>query len=339
MGLRVRKSINLGGGFRVNISKSGVGYSWGTKGFRVTKTAKGTTRTTASIPGTGISYVSESKNSSNRSSKSKATPTPLCEELPELPLALENKDIHSVTTTEYKDFVAGLQNIKDLNCFLNWGLLAALLFAPYFEWPLWILLVVKIWIRFFHKVRIDYQFEDEEEACSEMEFFRSLSDSGKLWRTEPGAITPSGDSGANISAEIQDVSSYGFLPFYLKTNIRPVIFKYKKEKIMFFPDKILIENKRDITAIAYKDCAINLKYLNFVYKGDTIPSDTRVIGSQYTYVNKNGTPDRRYKENPQYPVCLFVGVSLSFENINISLISSNSNFINEIDTLPFNCEL
>lgn len=63
MGARFRKSIKLPGGFRINASKSGIGYSYGTKGFRVTKTANGTTRTTASIFGTGISYVEESKNS------------------------------------------------------------------------------------------------------------------------------------------------------------------------------------------------------------------------------------------------------------------------------------
>ena len=59
MGWRYRKSINLGGGFRVNLSKSGIGYSWGVKGYRITKTADGRTRHTASIPGTGISYVEE----------------------------------------------------------------------------------------------------------------------------------------------------------------------------------------------------------------------------------------------------------------------------------------
>ncbi len=32
MGFRYRKSINLGGGFRINLSKSGIGYSWGVKG-------------------------------------------------------------------------------------------------------------------------------------------------------------------------------------------------------------------------------------------------------------------------------------------------------------------
>lgn len=63
MGVRFRKSMKLPGGVRVNASKSGIGYSYGGKGFRVTKTAKGTTRTTASIPGTGISYVEETNGS------------------------------------------------------------------------------------------------------------------------------------------------------------------------------------------------------------------------------------------------------------------------------------
>ena len=62
MGWRYRKSINLGGGFRINLSKSGIGYSWGVKGFRITQTASGQTRKTYSIPGTGISYVETKKN-------------------------------------------------------------------------------------------------------------------------------------------------------------------------------------------------------------------------------------------------------------------------------------
>ena len=59
MGFRFRKSINLGGGFRINLSKTGVGYSWGTKGFRYTKTATGKRRKTLSIPGTGVSYTQD----------------------------------------------------------------------------------------------------------------------------------------------------------------------------------------------------------------------------------------------------------------------------------------
>ena len=60
MGMRFRKSFG-GKGFRVNVSKSGIGYSVGGKGFRYTKKAGGGSRTTTSIPGTGISYVKDSK--------------------------------------------------------------------------------------------------------------------------------------------------------------------------------------------------------------------------------------------------------------------------------------
>ncbi|WP_270319209.1 DUF4236 domain-containing protein [Weissella confusa] len=68
MGMRYRKSIKAGP-FRINLSKSGMGWSVGGKGYRYTKTANGRTRTTTSIPGTGISWVKESKGKSSVPSK------------------------------------------------------------------------------------------------------------------------------------------------------------------------------------------------------------------------------------------------------------------------------
>ena len=59
MGMRFRKSIKLGGGTKLNLSKSGVGISTGVKGFRVSKNTSGRSRVTASLPGTGLSYTKE----------------------------------------------------------------------------------------------------------------------------------------------------------------------------------------------------------------------------------------------------------------------------------------
>lgn len=59
MGMKFRKSINLGGGTKLNLSKSGVGLSTGVKGFRVSKNTSGRSRVTASLPGTGLSYTKE----------------------------------------------------------------------------------------------------------------------------------------------------------------------------------------------------------------------------------------------------------------------------------------
>jgi len=69
MGFRFRKSKNFGP-FRVNASKSGIGWSVGTKGVRYTKRADGKTQTTLNIPGTGISYVDVKGKSNNNNSTS-----------------------------------------------------------------------------------------------------------------------------------------------------------------------------------------------------------------------------------------------------------------------------
>ncbi len=55
MGFYYRKSVGLGP-FRVNISKAGIGYSVGGRGFRTGVSARGRRYSTFSIPGTGVGY-------------------------------------------------------------------------------------------------------------------------------------------------------------------------------------------------------------------------------------------------------------------------------------------
>lgn len=59
MGFRFGKSIRLGKFIRLNISKSGLGVSAGVKGFRVGVGPRGA-RLTTGIPGTGLSYSTQS---------------------------------------------------------------------------------------------------------------------------------------------------------------------------------------------------------------------------------------------------------------------------------------
>ncbi len=69
MGFRLRKSISIGKFIRVNFSKSGIGYSVGVPGARLSRSAKGDTKTTYSIPGTGISYTPDKPK--NKTAKKK----------------------------------------------------------------------------------------------------------------------------------------------------------------------------------------------------------------------------------------------------------------------------
>lgn len=54
MALRIRKSIKIAPGVRINLSKSGISTSLGVKGATVNLSKRGT-RVTTGIPGTGIS--------------------------------------------------------------------------------------------------------------------------------------------------------------------------------------------------------------------------------------------------------------------------------------------
>ena len=69
MGLRFRKSIKFGI-FRVNLSKTGIGWSVGVPGARYTKMANGRTRITTGLPGTGVTWVKETKKRKFTNTKS-----------------------------------------------------------------------------------------------------------------------------------------------------------------------------------------------------------------------------------------------------------------------------
>lgn len=64
MATRFRKSINLGGGVKLNLNKKSVGVSAGVKGARVSVNSDGRKTATAGIPGTGL-YCTKSVTNSN----------------------------------------------------------------------------------------------------------------------------------------------------------------------------------------------------------------------------------------------------------------------------------
>jgi Protein of unknown function (DUF4236) len=72
MGIRYRKTFKAGP-FRVTASKSGISYSAGVKGARVTKRADGRTQIKVSAPHTGLSYTSTNGTKRQPASRPAAT--------------------------------------------------------------------------------------------------------------------------------------------------------------------------------------------------------------------------------------------------------------------------
>jgi tetratricopeptide (TPR) repeat protein len=76
MGLRFRKSVRLGLGVWLNVSGKSAGLSFGGAGFRYSINTSGRRTSTASIPGTGLSWTSTSNAHASGTRRGEQAPAP-----------------------------------------------------------------------------------------------------------------------------------------------------------------------------------------------------------------------------------------------------------------------
>lgn len=186
MGFRYRKSLNLGGGFRVNISSSGVGYSWGTKGYRITRTAKGTVRRTLSIPGTGISFVNETR----QKRKSSCRPQRYGMSADDNHYDAEeivNGEATNMVSEGLEDLLSSARRILILNklSFIGMGISLLLCFEnSMFVVPFIGFTLLNLYIRIFGVINLDYTIaaDQQETIDSRMKPLFQVVNSNRLWR-------------------------------------------------------------------------------------------------------------------------------------------------------------
>lgn len=345
MGFRYRKSINLGGGFRINLSKSGIGYSWGTKGYRVTKTARGTTRRTYSIPGTGLSYTQESGRSHNRRNSQsrqqrnntpKRRPENNFRQQPfnpsyETTREIESGNVSQFQTAEANNIVSSIHRTIALN---SWGTILIWCIILMAYKPAFIVLpiagiIMKILAHTVAVVDLEYSFdaEAEEEHTRRIDSWTILAEGDKEWQitSEQFHSNTKAHAGANRSINRIPCTIKKGRPFYIKTNVDTVEIKLKKETLIILPDKVFVIRGKKVGLVDYKDFNISVSSSNF-RENEKVPADARVVGTTWQYVNANGTPDRRYKNNRQIPICLYGTVRLysaGGAGINVELMTSN----------------
>ena len=264
MGFRYRKSINLGGGFRINLSKSGVGYSWGVKGYRVTKTAKGRTRTTASIPGTGISYVQETGKNSKNNSKSGITPA----QNTVRPIDNNHYDtqniVNNVATAMVseglEDMLASASKALKLDKLSTVGLCITIILG--FGFPvLFVLsvafLVLKIYVKTKGTIDLDYSIDDDQQPLVDERIkpMIKITECSKVWRIMQTSkvIDRKYTSGAGSTVKRTACQATTKAPFPFKANLQVSSFKAGKETLLFLPDKLFIMQGSKIGALNYSD--------------------------------------------------------------------------------------
>lgn len=336
MGFRFRKGINLGGGFRINLSKSGIGYSFGGKGFRYTKKANGGYRETYSIYGTGLSWIKEHGKSKNNNQPLPEDDNSINEIDKQYLYSIENDISTSVNITS-DAFLQSIRNFIKLNRIFS--LLIILLFIAFIisldtiyavKYSLFLLffisIIIKIIYRNIGRVKTKYDFDEigEKHTKALSEAIDCLKNCISVWQMNDifSNQTKRTNAGAAQSISRTKIKIVNKKPYFLNTNTACYLIKLKKEKLYILPDIIIIINKKVVNAFNIKDLKITVSDINFIE--DIAPNDAEILSYTWQFVNNNGTPDKRYKNNRQLPICHY-GV-LSFQTdagFNTKLCISN----------------
>lgn len=333
MGWRFRKSINLGGGFRVNLSKNGIGYSWGFKGYRITKTSDGRTRRTVSIPGTGISYVEEHGKSqgggNQHTSQQSADPYAAYSDIQKVVLA----DANTFRSSEYDKLFKHIKLVKSLVVLFMVLAILTIAIPPLCVLLLALLVILLIKGRF----SIIYEFDEVEQQRWEKvsAAWRAVAASKSLQEVTSIAKSKKARTSGGIENAVDTVkiTSGKSLPWYLRTNIVPIVFKLHDRQLAIMPDRLIIFGKKQFGALDYRRVRFDISAFGFL-EGGPVPSDSEVIKTVWAYTNNDGSPDRRYTNNKQYPVVKYGKIIISSpDGLNIQILCSNesaSDALNEI---------
>ena len=326
MGFRYRKTFNLGGGFRVNISKSGIGYSWGVKGFRVTKTSKGTIRKTASIPGTGISYVEEQEIGRKQKAPENYENNANSYETEEI----KNSDASDMVSEGMEEMLSAARRTLKVNKISTVGIWLFLILSC--AYPLFLVLfaasaVLKIYSKKKGLIDLEYVIDEDQKPVFDknMKAVMKAAESEQVWRVVQTSKVLNKRYSGGAESIIQRVPCKvkDKVPFPFQSNISAVSFTSGKETIVFLPDKVFILQKEKIGALNYEDISETISVTKFMEDGK-VPSDAQVVGQTWQHPTKSGEPDKRYKNNKQIPICLYGEIKLtSHLGLNTIFICSN----------------
>ncbi len=112
--------------------------------------------------------------------------------------------------------------------------------------------------------------------------------------------------------------------FWMSCNIGFYGISSKHVRLVFLPGGLLLRRRVRYAFLPYSALDAQYGTTSFIESG-RVPRDTRLLYYTWQYVNKNGTADRRFKNNRQIPVVEYGELTLSSANgLHILLQISNA---------------
>ena len=310
MGFYIRKAINLGGGIRLNLSTRGLGLSAGVKGFRVGVNGRGTY---VHMGRGGLYYRKQFSYVSPRQNNLPIV-QPEADRAPDIVFS-EDLDRPINVTSSATDAQHVADHFKKRNR-PYWIpiLLAFLAMVSLQNVPLMIALVIGCAASIFFieqakaKDVLVYDLDGValERFSQFVESFERYFSSHRIWQYTARSFTHDlkRNAGANWLMDRKPASAMTDTAKTFRTNLSLPCIRMGDQSIIFLPDLVVLADGKNVAAFRHHDVRVAQSFTRFV-EGDPVPHDADVVDYAWRYQNKDGGPDRRFKNNRQIPVCLY----------------------------------
>ncbi len=329
------KRIKIIPGVHLNISRKGISTSIGVRGASITFGQYGTFINTG-IPGTGI-YSREKISSKPRS-------VPDTSMTPALEIPADNiftADVQQVTSQDLQGIKEAIITAHKQRADLKKDLFQVRisLILSNLKLAILYLFVIGIFVKSLtqavqkersnkkiaiselllqienSRVKLDIEFDSEISGMYErvVKAFKSLSYSQKIWdvtgayandrvATRSAASTSIKTIPVRFGVRSLEEVTSKFEPLWMK-NANGADFYFYPGFIVMFSDR------KNFGLIGMNDLIFKHESVRYIETA-TVPSDAKVIDRTWARVNKNGSPDKRFKDNYQIPVVRYGAILL-----------------------------
>jgi hypothetical protein len=337
MGWSFRKSLGFGP-LRVNLSKSGIGYSLGVRGARIGANSRGTY---IRMGRGGIYYQ---KYLQTNSAGPRTEPVPIQPQFttePELANVIQTASASSLqdsTATELLQEITFHHRKQRIAPVVIVVAAVAVSISMLATWPVWTSVGLVVAGAVAHAIatkadykrkviHLDYALEPDAARAyvALLQGIEQLRALGGLWRISSGQVNADTKyhAGAGYSVKRSRISLKFEPPGYISTDAAVYMVNTGPQRLYFLPDRILVYEGDQIGAVQYGSLTFNVSASTFV-ENESVPPDTEIIGRTWRYTNKGGGPDRRFSNNPQIPLVRYAEITLrSAGGLNYLMQASN----------------
>jgi hypothetical protein len=165
----------------------------------------------------------------------------------------------------------------------------------------------------FYSIILHYKIEGGKRIFYDrlIDSLYELSGADKIWHivhVSPNKKINS-HGGAKEIYDRREVRVKKSLPRFIRTNVNVWSLELKNAGIFFFPDFILIERGKRYSVIEYE--TLSMEYIEKPYfETAADPDDGEKIGRTWLHPKKDGSADRRFRNNPQISIMLYAELKI-----------------------------